>query len=69
MILGAKNTGRNFFEDENKGDERPGFDFKVKEVISANQKRFKFKIWIRELCEEDKFDAIYRSNIYYKIYL
>jgi len=32
MIFGAKGTKRNFFERESSSDNRPGFDFKVKEI-------------------------------------
>ena len=63
MILGAKNTGRHFFETSQDPDNRPGFDFKVKEIKTKSQK-LKFKIWIRELDSKDKFDAIYRSKLH-----
>jgi len=52
MILGAKNTGRHFFETKSDADNRPGFDFKVKEITTDKQ-RLKFKIWIRELDIKD----------------
>ena len=43
MILGAKGTGRNFFEEETVSDNRQGFDFKVK-VIKDLLECMKFKI-------------------------